>query len=194
MYTISYVFIFTVSRYLQMPDTISYNLESLVFMYSVLVIEYICMNISASAQLPCILTTALFKSSKGFPSLYMYIDNHQYLQHLYTLHRCYTVYKAVCISIPLANRPFLIPSPPLLSETLSKSILNRPDFRASIHFSLFSFPTLPPQGTMETVRVVSMDKDFHVECYRCHVSSSLLQKPHCYKVKLPKGDLGGFCV
>ncbi|XP_792799.3 uncharacterized protein LOC588004 [Strongylocentrotus purpuratus] len=23
-------------------------------------------------------------------------------------------------------------------------------------------------GTMETVRVVSMDKDFHVECYRCH--------------------------
>ncbi|XP_071501118.1 uncharacterized protein [Diadema antillarum] len=28
-------------------------------------------------------------------------------------------------------------------------------------------PITPAQGTMETVRVVSMDKDFHVECYRC---------------------------
>lgn len=75
MYAISYVFIFTVSRYLQMPDTISYNLESLLFLYNALVHEYIGMNISAAAQLPCILTAALFKSSKGFPSLYMTIIN-----------------------------------------------------------------------------------------------------------------------
>ena len=33
------------------------------------------------------------------------------------------------------------------------------------------------QGTMETVRVVSMDKDFHVECYKCVVSTV------CYKCR-----------
>ena len=27
------------------------------------------------------------------------------------------------------------------------------------------------QGTEETVRVVSMDKDFHVDCYICEVRS-----------------------
>ena len=29
---------------------------------------------------------------------------------------------------------------------------------------------------METVRVVSMNKDFHVECYRCLVSLKLISK------------------
>lgn len=31
------------------------------------------------------------------------------------------------------------------------------------------------QGTEETVRVVSMDKDFHVDCYICEVSTCILQ-------------------
>uniref|UniRef100_A0A4W3GBW7 LIM zinc-binding domain-containing protein n=1 Tax=Callorhinchus milii TaxID=7868 RepID=A0A4W3GBW7_CALMI len=30
-------------------------------------------------------------------------------------------------------------------------------------------PIMPPQGQEETVRIVALDRDFHVQCYRCEV-------------------------
>lgn len=32
------------------------------------------------------------------------------------------------------------------------------------------------QGSDETIRVVSMDKDYHVECYHCEVGQQLSQE------------------
>lgn len=40
------------------------------------------------------------------------------------------------------------------------------------------------QGTGETVRVVSMDKDFHVDCYVCEVSTTKIL-PECFRPFLP---------
>ena len=33
-------------------------------------------------------------------------------------------------------------------------------------------PIMPKQGEDETIRIVAMDKSFHIECYRCEVSTS----------------------
>ena len=45
---------------------------------------------------------------------------------------------------------------------------------------MFSLTMIPFQGTEETVRVVSMDKDFHVDCYHCEVSYVGLGHPSQY--------------
>ncbi len=33
-------------------------------------------------------------------------------------------------------------------------------------------PIMPATGQEETVRIVALDRDFHVHCYRCEVSQS----------------------
>jgi len=38
---------------------------------------------------------------------------------------------------------------------------------------LLTLSCIGTQETDETVRVVAMDKDFHVDCYHCEVSTSL---------------------
>lgn len=31
---------------------------------------------------------------------------------------------------------------------------------------------MPAQGQEETVRIVALDRDFHVQCYRCEVGTA----------------------
>lgn len=44
-----------------------------------------------------------------------------------------------------------------------------------LHSCLISLLLGCLQGSDETIRVVSMDKDYHVECYRCEVGQQLSQ-------------------
>lgn len=47
------------------------------------------------------------------------------------------------------------------------------------------FPTAASlQGSEETIRVVSMDKDYHVECYHCEVRPQLLDTSNTFPLHL----------
>lgn len=37
-------------------------------------------------------------------------------------------------------------------------------------------PIMPAPGQEETVRIVALDRDFHVQCYRCEVSIQTTSK------------------
>ena len=37
-------------------------------------------------------------------------------------------------------------------------------------------PILPINGQEETIRIVALDRSYHIDCYRCEVSCKLLKK------------------
>lgn len=53
---------------------------------------------------------------------------------------------------------------------------------------LSPFPLL--QGSDETIRVVSMDRDFHVDCYHCEVGLLAWQAPAIDPEERHLADLG----
>lgn len=40
-------------------------------------------------------------------------------------------------------------------------------------------PIIPAQGSEETVRVVALEKNFHLKCYRCEVKLNVIQNTVC---------------
>ncbi|KAI2663548.1 hypothetical protein H4Q32_012105 [Labeo rohita] len=54
--------------------------------------------------------------------------------------------------------------------------------------SVCTEPIMPAPGQEETVRIVALDRDFHVQCYRCEVSQSPWEDCGCL---LSEGDNQG---
>lgn len=42
-----------------------------------------------------------------------------------------------------------------------------------------SEPIMPAPGQEETVRIVALDRDFHVQCYRCEVRALCVYQSPC---------------
>jgi LIM domain-containing protein len=64
-------------------------------------------------------------------------------------------------NVCLDNQPFIINSNGLVFCIKDYHMLNAPVC------SVCREPILPDEGSEETIRIVAMDKDFHVDCYHC---------------------------